>query len=471
MARRDVEAGVWRYTIADDDPLAPDLAHWAILRARVIDELTREAPRAPLRLVSNLRAATARTAEGGYCGLVARPRDVPQALLHPGMLEARVEAEGFLPLDLTPAIDAARRALNTNALEGDLQLDVLPADTTPASQFRPGRGVQLGPPTGLGVREFHTIPQVVPPASSTIVPLDGGVETFRAIGAPVAGVPIVLPTQSLHRAQPVRLRGLARRRTGPTTAAPATGASIGISGIWLAYPDTQTLPPDPADFCAIEPGLRFAHSFGGTVSACTLTASGIVRALVAPAPPGSRSIAVTPGTGLTPLGGDVLQVGDPISGEADIVVTAPFIAPVDPSMPLILPLTAPIAYLHRAGDAVQEVAVAAVPPAVNVSREAQPGDRVLFAPGITGFATTAAIVVEAGTAREAYYRATQYPSFDGAVFDHQILPDSNGRFEWPPLARVARVRIEARRPPHPPQTIDFALDHGGGDNTLAIVFS
>jgi hypothetical protein len=266
------------------------------------------------------------------------------------------------------------------------------------------------------------------------------------------------------------LRGRLRRKTGANSVLDAPEADIGIAGIWLAYPHTQTQPPVAADFCAVEPGLRFAHPPGSSVEACTLAAAGPALALMAQAPAGSARLVVAPNGALNPAGGDVLQVGDPLTGEADVVVTAGFLAPTNPALPAVVPLTARTEYLHRTGEAVQGVAAGALSPPVNVSREAQPGDRVLFAPGITGFATTTAIVVERGTAREAYYRATQYPSWDGAAFNHHVTADSFGRFEWPPLARVARLRIEARRPPHPSQTIDFALDHGGGDNTLQVVF-
>ena len=469
MPRRLVSAEALQYTIADDDPLPAGMAWWAVLRARVIDELTLAPPRTPIRLTSNLVAATPRVGDGGYCGLVARPRDVAHALLTPGALAAAVEAPGFLPRDLTPAVDAARRALNTAAAVGDPAFDVLPPDGVPP-QFRPGRGVLVARPAPAGADEFNAVGASASPPPPGQVPLADPVGAPHALNTRVAGVPLVLPDQHLHRAEPVRLRGRAQRRTGPTSIVPALGAQIGIAGIWLAYPHTQTQAPVAPDFCAIAPGLRFPHPVGAPIQRGTFNAAGAPRGLRQFAPAGARAIVVAPNLGLNPAGGDLLRLGDPLASEDEIVVSAGFDAVGDPNAPVTLRLTAPTAHLHRAPGVVRDIAPAALVAAGAVARETLPGDRVLFAAGIGALPTASMLAVEHGAARAAYYHATQYPSHSGGAFFHQLPFDAEGRFVSPPLARVAQLRVIASHPLHPAQQLDVALDYGG-DNVLAIVFS
>src|SRR5262249_47344939 len=141
-------------------------------------------------------------------------------------------------------------------------------------------------------------------------------------------------------------------RTGPTNIVPATGAQIGIAGIWLAYPNTQTMPPVAADFCSIVPGLRFAHPIGAPIQRCTLTIAGAPRVLQELAPLASRALIISPNGGLNPLGGDVLRVGNPSTNESDVVVTAGFAAVADPGAAVVVRLTAPTAFIHRAASAI-----------------------------------------------------------------------------------------------------------------------
>ncbi|MCK0509728.1 hypothetical protein [Aromatoleum buckelii] len=468
MARREVVHDSIRYTIADGDPPPADLSIWAVLRTRVIDELTLAPPANRIRLTTNLRRATVRIAEGGYCGLVARPRDVSAALVMPGALSASVEAAGYLPRDLTPAIDAARRALNAPANPGAASLDVLPPDTVPPLQFRPGRGVLLERTASIEAEQFTNV--VSPPPAPATVPIADGPQVLRPSGTRVSGVPLALPTQPLHRAAPLALRVLMRRRSSPTSMVAATGAEIGIAGIWLAYPDTQTSPPVAGDFCAVEPGLRFAHPVGAPIHRCTLTASGAPRHLHELAPRGATSITVAPNAGLNPAGGDLLRLGDPLLPEVEIVVSAGFGPVADPNAAVTIRLTAPTAAIHRVTEPVSDLAVSAATPGGNVSREALPGDAVVFAAGIGALPTSSVIAIEHLTPHAAYYTATQYPAWDGVNFTHQTVLDANGRTVWPPLARIAQLRLFARRPPHPDQQLDFALEQMA-DNLVSIVFS
>jgi hypothetical protein len=472
MARRTVEDAGTRYTIADDDPAAPDLLAWAVLRARAIDELTQAPPHVPVTLTSDLRGSRPRVADGGVCGLVARPRDVAHALVRPNGFSARLTAPGYLPRDLGPAIERARRTLNAAAAVGASTLDVTPADPAPRAQFSPGRGVALDRPAPAVGQDFMLVATTSPPPAAGDVPIAPAVPApLRAPGTRLAGVPLALGDQPLHRAVALRLRGRVQARTSATTIVPAVGASLGILGIWWNYPSSMTAAPLAPDVCSVRPTLRLSHPAGATVHRCTLSNVGAPRALRAGASIDARELLVAPNAALNTAGGDLIRVGDPLSGEDEVVVTAGFDPTTDPAAAVRLRLRTPTAYLHRIGEPVQVVQAAGVAAVSPVAREAQAGDAVLFAAGLTALPTTTTLIVEQGTPRAAFYRATQLPSTpDGVTFNHQIPLDPDGRFEWPPIGRLAQVRLVARLAPFAPVQLDVALDYGG-ETSIPIVLT
>lgn len=470
MARRSVvHAGV-RYTVADDDPASQDLLPWAVLRTRVIDELTLAPPIPPVTLTSTLRSARPRVAEGGVCGLVARPRDVSAALVIPGSFTAQVTAPGYLPRDLTPAIEQARRTLTTPAAAA--LLDVLPPDPTPPrAQFRPGRGVMIERPVPVAPEQFTTVLPAAAPPPATDVPLNDLVNPARLIGTHVAGVPMVLPDQPLHRDATLRVRGRIQIRTGPQTIVPAIGAAVAILGVWWDYPSSITGLPLAPEVCAVEPPLRRSYAVGATVHSCGLNPIGGPLAITALAPLESPEIVIAPNGALNPLGGDLIRLGDPITGDHEVVVSAGFDAATEPAAPVRVRLRAPTGFIHRAGEPAQAVQAVGIAPVGAVTREALAGDRVLFASNLPGLPTIATVIVDHLTPAASVYRATQFPfTPDGIAFNHLVMPDGTGRFAWPPLSRLAQIRVVATLPPHVPVQLDVALDYGG-DATLAIVLT
>ena len=471
MARRRIVDGGVGYTIADDDSPARDLLPWAVLRTRVIDELTLSAPVQPVTLTSTLQRSQPRVAEGGICGLVARPREVSADLVRPNGFTARVTVPGYLPRDLTPAIEAARRALNTLAAAGVTTLDVTPTDPAPRAQFTPGRGVLVDRPAPAVGQDFTTVAASAAPPPGD-VPLSTPVPgPNRPIGSRVAGVPLTLPDQPLHRAQTARLRGRIQVRTGPNTLAPAVGASLGVRGVWWTYPSSMTAPPVAPDVCAVTPTLRLSHPVGASIDRCTLNPLGPARLLRAAAGTESLEIVVAPNFGLSPAGGDLLQLGDPLTGEDEVVVTAGFDAVADPTAAVRVRLRTPTAFIHRTGEPVQPVQMVGLAPVSTIARESLAGDAVIFGAGLPTLPTTTPIVIEQGTPRAVFYRAQQFPfTPNGVAFSHQIAVDADGRFVWPPIARVAQLRLVARLAPFVAVQRDVALDYSG-DATIAIVLT
>ncbi|MEO8654583.1 MAG: hypothetical protein ABI409_10715, partial [Ramlibacter sp.] len=179
MARRQVALDAALVWIADDDRPLPELGWWAVLRARVVDEITGAPPNVPMRVATDTAACRPRMAPDGVCGLVARPRDAATALTVPGALRATVHVDGYLPQVLDGAIDRARRLLPGGSAAGATSLVVAPADTAARPQFRPGRGVMLQRDVPTGSEQFTLQADPASPPPLNQVPLLDPVQPAR----------------------------------------------------------------------------------------------------------------------------------------------------------------------------------------------------------------------------------------------------------------------------------------------------
>jgi hypothetical protein len=473
MARRQVavdDALVW---IADDERPLPELGWWAVLRTRVVDEITEAPPNVPLRVASDTAACRPRMAPGGMCGLVARPRDASTALTVHGALRATVHADGYLPQVLDRAIDAARRQLPAGAAAGATSLVVAPADTAARPQFRPGRGVMLQRPLPTSPEQFtlQADPGVAVPLNQ--VPLADAVEPARGVNARVAGVPIVLADQRLHRAEPARIRGRALRQLAPGSAPiPAPAARIGIRGVWWTQREVaaNSMPPHPTRLVSFAAPLAFEHVAGTTLERAALTGDGIARRCKSRASVRAPLIEIHPWNGLNPAGGDVLRLEGPNHLERELVVTAGFDASVDPAAPARVGLRTPLAFDHAADAPVERTTVVATVLGT-LEREAVAGDRVLFADTLAGVPTNDVLRL-AGTAADAELRFVRcLPTHDGGVFSHLVALAADGTFELPPIARVAQVQFFVEHAGSPVQLpIDFHPEPGAA-NALQVLFT
>jgi hypothetical protein len=473
------------YIVADDDPMPHDAKWWAVLRTRAVDELTGEPPLSRITLRTNTPGCLPRVADDGLCGLVARPRSVSAQMLTVGAFTAEIHAEGYLPRSLTAAIDAARRT-TPSAAQGVQQLTVAPRDpappeppTVPRRQFLPGRGVLLETRV---VNEPHmftlTADPIVPPAVD-IVPLTAPVQLARpALGAPwqVAGVPIVLPDQPLHRAQPAIVRGRAMRQD----AQPAAGgklrdahlADIGLTGVWWTYDEipATSSPPHKPDLVVFGAPLAFDHVAGTLERLTARTPDGVVRATAAPAFAGATEIELTSVTGLNGAGGDALELEQANSAERELVMTSGYTTPISTTAAVVR-LRTPLAFSHRGGMPVVRAPLAFAALG-SLAREAQCGDRVLFASALVNVATDDVLRIAGGTPRAELRFVHRLPFYDTTtgLFSHPLTLGLDGSFMLPAIARVAQLQLFVQhggQAAHPP--IDLVPDYCG-DNTLQILF-
>lgn len=482
MTRRTMQLGASAVRIADDDPLAGDLQQWAVVRARVVDELTGQPPRVPLSLVSALPCAQLRVADGGLCGLVARPRDVAGALQTPGTIVVLVQAPGYLPRDLTPQIDAVRRQLVLLAPAGATSMTVTPADPLPAApaqrlQFRPGRGLLTARAVAAGADDF-TLVSSAAPAGANDVPRQAPLDAARWAGSAVAGVPLALGDTALHRARAIAIRGrIQRTLPGPPPAlVPAVGAGFGVIGYWADYPSTRSAPAQPLDFVALDPPLYLAQDVGAPIEGITPAPIGAALSVRAQAAAGSTELLLSPHGALNPAGGELLQLGDPLQADVEIVTTAGFTPPVDAAGPARVRLHTPTARLHRASTPAQRCLPTLPQPAGAVLREAQPGDAVVFGGNVAALPTAGWLIVAPGTARGSVHRYRQIPRAtptglaapNDYAFSHAAPIDAaSGAFEWPALGRVAQLAVIAVAGAQRLQ-FNFALDYEG-DNPMSLV--
>ncbi len=473
MSRRQIalsEALVW---IADDDRPLPELGWWAVLRARVVDEITDAPPNATIRLATDTAACRPRIAPDGVCGLVARPRDASAALTVHGAMRATVHVDGYLPHVLDGAIDSARRHLPVGAAAGASVLVVAPPDTAGRPQFRPGRGVMLqrdlpGSPEQFTVQAEPALP---PPLNQ--VPLTHPAQPARPVNARVAGVPIVLADQRLHRAESALIRGRALRQLAPGSApVAAPGARIGIRGVWWTQREVaaNSTPPHPTRVVSIDAPLAFDHAAGTALERVALAGDGVARRFRSRALARASWIEVHPWSGLNPAGGNALRLETPGSLERELVVTAGFDAGIAPDAPARIRLRTPLAFDHAAGTPVEMMAVA---PALlgTMEREAVAGDRVLFADTLSGVVTQDVLRI-GGAAADAELRfVRRLPTHDGVAFSHLVPLAADGSFELPPISRVAQVQFFVAHAGLPAQLpIDFHPEPGG-DNALQVLFT
>lgn len=471
---RTVRNGPFDYRVADDDPLPRDLAWWAVLRTRAVDELTGEPPRNALTVATSTPGCRPRAREDGVCGLVARPRDISWPLLAQGRLDAEIRAEGYLPRSLTAAIDASRRT-TPMTLAGATQLTVFPGEAAPRTQFVPGRGVVLETPVANVPHSFMITDDPISPPTANVVPLADVVVDLRPGPGPwrVAGVPIVLPDQPLHRARPTVLRGRVLRQPNANTApVGAPLAQLGITGAWWtgAEVPANSSPPHPVDFVAITAPLAFDHPAATLERITTTTHDGIARSLVSDAAAGASEIELSDVTSLTPGGGDTIVLEVANAAEREIVITASYTPPVGATSARVR-LATPLAFPHAAHTQALNVALAFTPLGT-LGREAQRGDRVLFASTLAGVAEGDVLRIAGGGATAELRLTRVFPTYDvGAnTFADPVAIATDGSFTLPPIARVAQLQLFVR---HAGQAVHPAIDvvpDYHGDTPLQILF-
>lgn len=499
MTHRRVWAGGLAYDFAPDDPPLLAERDWALVQARLVDELA-GAPAVPLTAPFSVRVATRGGAgaagitvnrgAGGTFALVARPwlRFTPLTVPPNPAVTVDVEAEGFVPLRRTFAI-----AFDTRTVVGPAPLA---SDRTlflsSTAGLRPGQVLLFGPLWMDGPPPLFWPPlapqrvriRSVDPGNQ--VTLEAGLLRGLAPGELVfpdtfsPGAPVDLP---LRRA-PARLAGrVVTRATTTNVSTPLINATVAVSDFWRTR---EAIRADPAHGAMTDPNVaarQFAvavpsgalaeRAAGATAGSVNLPAVvGDERLLEAPAVAESvevevdraRSLAAPP----APLANRLLRLdaGDLEAGELHTLAAVLPVGGADE--PAHLDLDLPLLRDHRDGAAVARLGAPVPLPATPQALvdAAAAGDRVVFLDGVGGLT---AAPLPAGEALRLAGGGAPDEFLDYAHL--AVRCDAGGYFRLPPLQRMARVALTvtdgAGNPVVPPFEVD--LEHGGSEQWLDVV--
>lgn len=383
-----VSAGGYAYRFnPDTQPRTADRLR-AIMRARVVDELTGQPMTSRLTVTTPLPGLRCGARPGGIVGLVGRPGRLYPALAGtPATLEMTVAAARYLP----------RRLVAT-----------------------------LGPQPGF---------------PDAFEPHDAG-------------------DVGMHRAA-LRLRGRVVRDNG-LARQPLAGADVRLSGVWPTFPpanvdvDSVMQPPDVVSLSA---GL-YATRTAGTDRLRRRTLGivpGTQKVLLQRAGAGERRVHLSDRVNLN--AGTLLAL-DPNHPElAEYIVIAAADGASTPDQPATITLDYPLRHNHASGAFAIRATLQASGADNALDRDAIPGDQTVFCAALNGVVDGGVVEIH-GSGDPEYHRAALYST----------VTDADGYFRLPPIARVARLRLEADRADlAQPQTLDASPDYDFAEQRFDII--
>jgi hypothetical protein len=106
MTRRTIQANGRIYTFSPDDAVPLSERTWALVRARLVDEITGEPPRSAMTIKAEEPGFIPRVASDGLVGLIGIPRRVfPKLATQSYTINVAVTAEGYIPLHTTVKVE------------------------------------------------------------------------------------------------------------------------------------------------------------------------------------------------------------------------------------------------------------------------------------------------------------------------------------------------------------------------------
>ena len=263
---------------------------------------------------------------------------------------------------------------------------------------------------------------------------------------------------ALHR-EPVHLFGRVTQRVNGVSV-PVPNAGVEVTEVWpmLPPPDGSVPPEDPFLVSLRPPLVAGRDTTLGRLRRRNVTpVAGEDKALEAAAEAGSVELAVSDRVGL--VVGSVVQVdADPAIQE---LLTIQAIVPVGttPDLPATLRFTHATAYRHRRGALVRRVTLAAAGAPRQLTRDANPGDSVVFLNNLSTLDTAQVVEVFGGAAAELH-----------AVSRLTVQADAEGAYRLPPLHRVAQLTVQATDGGSTSDPVTFVPDYARRENRLDIGF-
>ncbi len=461
MAHRVVNAGQLTYLFSPDDPPSLGEQIWALVRARVLDELTGRPLEVAFDLENDLSGASPRIGGDGLVGVVAAPRLVyPTLAARSYTVTMTVTAPGFIPHRAAAQVPIDPRAIVAPAPVAGAT--VLALDD--ASRLRPRETLLVGPacPTLASVQI-----RALGPAGDEVTIAPPLALSF-AIGDPV--VPVVesdfatadAGEIALHREPTAVFGRIVKNGSGGTV--PLAGATVRLIGVWRTPPPANAaVPPDPPNLVSLRPPLYVQRAaIAGQLTRRNLPAIPdpvtAEKRLLDDASATSTSVRVTNHAGIAP--GNILRVDAEAPDLVEYLTVSTVSGLADPSRPATVVFDTAFALDHRAGALVQRTSPQ--PPGGNraFAVDAIPGDSTVFLASLGGLAAGAVVRVADGLAPNEYH--------DLRLFS--TTSDTNGYYRLPPISRVAQLQLRADSGALTPVITEFRPDYRLRENRLDFTF-
>lgn len=461
MAPRVVNVDELTYLFSPDDPPSLGERMWALVRARVLDELTGRPPEVAVELDIDLPGASPRISGDGLVGVIAAPRLVYSTLAARGYtVTMTVTALGFLPYSAAAQVPIDPRAIVAPAPVAGAT--VLALDD--GSRLRPRETLLVGPagPTLASVQI-----RALGPASDEVVIAPPLASPF-AVGDPV--VPVVESDFAtadsgeiaLHREPTVIFGRIVKNGAGGTV--PLAGATVRLTGVWRTPPPANAVvPPDPPDLVSLRPPLYAPRAATvGKLRRRNLPAVPdpvtAQKRLLEDASAASTSVRVTNRVGIAP--GKILRVDAETPDLVEYLTVSTVIGPADPARPATVMFDTAFAFDHRAGALVQRTAPQPLGGNRAFAVDAIPGDSTVFLASLGGLAAGVVVRVADGIAPNEYH--------DLRLFS--TTSDTDGYYRLPPISRVAQLQLRADSGTLTPVTTEFRPDYMLRENRLDFTF-
>jgi hypothetical protein len=465
MSRQSVLVKSTPLVVNFDDP-PPVAERWAALAAGILrDEETGLPAATSATGVASRRGITVGAPGDGSFALVARPWLACPPLLAPSYsLTARLDADGYLPFDVTVVVPSQQRQIAAPApLAGS---SVITLNTI--ANLGAGQLLAIGP---AAIEERGRIRHLGPGLQD--VTLEGSLLQPRSVGDPVvadAWTAVSLGDVPLRR-HPVVFRGRTVRRDPATnTSIVVPNAAISLTDFWISLADVRAqLPglmtdPNPAArafVLSVAPGLMTTRTIGpGQVRRVPMTAAvGDDRLLASAVAADVPVFRISNRQGLAP--GTLLRIDVDRPEVAETVTVAAVAGLGAADQPGDVTLALPFRRVHPAGARIVLLTpgVAAAP--VTLRREARPGDEAIFVAGLGTLPDNADVRLTGGTAPDEYQR----------IHRIETTSDADGYFTLPPIHRVAAMRFQVTAAALTPLTIDVNPNYSDREHWLDVVFA
>ena len=458
MTRRIVVADSRTYVFSPDDPPSVGQWLWALVRARVIDELTRQPPFSTINLDSDAHPAIARVASDGLVGLVGIPRYVfPALALKNYTVRLSVQAKGYVPRQTSVVIPNDQRTIAPPAPP----LNAIVITLNDASRLSAGEALLIGP-TGPTLATV-TIRTLGPgPNQVTVAP---GLTHLYAVGDPIVPMvpnnfaPVSVGNLAIHR-EPTVITGRVVRSVSSATK-PLAGAIIRVTGIWRTPPPANmTVAPDPPNLVSLRPPLYSDRDVAtGCLSPRNLPAIlGDDKFLLDDVLIGTNPIRLSNRQNLAP--GNILLIDANKPDIAEYIAISTIVGASTATQPATITLDHPLAYPHRRNTLVQKVNPQPLGAQKQVAREALNGDTCVFLNDITSLVTGSQVRINGGSNLDEYHHLSLF----------SVTSDADGYYRLPPLSRVAQLQIRAEKALLAPVEMEFRPNYDLSENRFDFIF-